>query len=258
MNQVLETIEKRRSVRKYSDRPIDEKAKDEILHATLRAPTAGNMMLYSIIEINDQTLKDRLAITCDNQPFIATAPWVLLFLADYQRWWDYYQVCDIRRYCEKNGLAYRTPASGDLLLAACDALIAAQTSVIAAESLGIGSCYIGDILENYEEHRDLLSLPQYVIPITMLCFGYPKIKDDAPRATHRFGREYIVFQDRYHRLDKGELKKMFEPTEKLLAQAERPPGGANNFGQQNYQRKFIADFSIEMTRSVKAMIKNWG
>jgi nitroreductase len=86
MNPVLEIIENRRSVRKYSNRPIPSKEKKQILHATLRAPTAGNMMLYSIIEIESQDLKDQLAVTCDNQPFIAKAPWMLLFLADYQRW----------------------------------------------------------------------------------------------------------------------------------------------------------------------------
>ena len=67
----------------------------------------------------------------------------------------------------------RKPQEGDLFLACSDALIAAQTAVVAAESLGIGSCYIGDIMENYEAHRDLFGLPQYVFPICLLCFGYP-------------------------------------------------------------------------------------
>ena len=60
-----------------------------------------------------------------------------------------------------------------LFLACCDALIAAQTAVIAAESLGIGTCYIGDIMENYEEHEELFGLPKYVFPIRLICFGYP-------------------------------------------------------------------------------------
>ena len=85
MNRVLEVINNRRSVRKYSERRISAEEKDQVLQATLRAPTAGNMMLYSIIEIEDQDLKNKLSITCDHQPFIAKAPWVLLFLADYQR-----------------------------------------------------------------------------------------------------------------------------------------------------------------------------
>ena len=74
MNQVLETLLNRKSVRAYEDKPIEPDIKAAILKATLRAPTAGNMMLYSIIDVTDQPLKDRLAITCDNQPFIARAP----------------------------------------------------------------------------------------------------------------------------------------------------------------------------------------
>ena len=59
------------------------------------------------------------------------------------------------------------------MLAVCDALIAAQNAVVAAESLGIGSCYIGDIMENAEVHQMTLQLPKYVFPVAMLVFGYP-------------------------------------------------------------------------------------
>jgi nitroreductase len=257
MNPVLEIIENRRSVRKYSNRPIPSKEKKQILHATLRAPTAGNMMLYSIIEIESQDLKDQLAVTCDNQPFIAKAPWMLLFLADYQRWWDYYQYCRVKEYCEEKGLAYRTPQAGDLLLAVCDALIAAQTSVIAAESLGIGSCYIGDILENYEIHCQLLSLPEYTVPITMLCFGYPEAGEVPLGKTPRFDPEFIVFKDQYKRLSDEDLSRMNQPIEERYKGVGSFLNGASNIGQNNYQRKFIANFSIEMNRSVKAMLANW-
>jgi len=257
MNPVLEVINNRRSIRKYSDQPISSVEKDQILQATLRAPTAGNMMLYSIIEIEDQDLKNRLSITCDHQPFIARAPWVLLFLADYQRWWDYYQHCQIKKYCEEKGLAYRLPQEGDMLLAICDALIAAQTAVLAAESIGIGSCYIGDILENYEIHRDLLSLPEYTVPVTMLCLGYPNDIENSVRKTSRFEREFIVFKDRYKRLDNEDLSRMFQVQENLFSREGWSLEGAKNIGQNNFQQEFIADFSIEMNRSVKAMLKNW-
>lgn len=257
MNPVLDVINNRRSVRKYSERSISIAKKDQVLQAVLRAPTAGNMMLYSIIEIEDQDLKNKISITCDNQPFIARAPWVLLFLADYQRWWDYYQYCQMKKYCEEKGLVYRQPQEGDMLLAACDALIAAQTAALAAESLGIGSCYIGDILENYEIHRELLSLPDYVLPITLLCFGYPNKSDKSLRKTSRFEREFIHFKNQYKRLGDEDLSRMFQPLEDLNTRGGLPLDGARNIGQNNYQRKFIADFSIEMNRSVKAMLNNW-
>jgi nitroreductase len=88
MNPTLHVIANRRSVRKYDRQPLSAGERQAILAAALRAPTAGNQMLYSILQVEDQALKDRLVATCDDQPFIAAAPLVLLFLADYQRWWD--------------------------------------------------------------------------------------------------------------------------------------------------------------------------
>ncbi len=88
MNPTLDLIASRTSTRTYSPEPITNAEKEAILTAAFRAPTAGNLMLYSIVDVADQALKDRLAITCDDQPFIAKAPWVLVFVADYQKWTD--------------------------------------------------------------------------------------------------------------------------------------------------------------------------
>ena len=88
MNPVIDTILKRKSIRAYMKKTIAPEVRAELLRATLRAPTAGNLMLYSIIEVADQSIKNKLVKTCDNQPFIARAPLVWLFLADYQRWYD--------------------------------------------------------------------------------------------------------------------------------------------------------------------------
>ena len=145
LNPVLETIHKRTSLRRYKDTPISDEHLKTLLEATLRAPTAGNMMLYSVLTIKDQAMKEKLSQTCDNQPFIARAPLVLVFLADYQRWFDYYRMSGVALLRELD--------VGDLFLAMDDAIIAAQTAVLAAESMGIGTCYIGDVMENYDGTR---------------------------------------------------------------------------------------------------------
>jgi nitroreductase len=93
MNEVIRLLDERCSTRAYDPAPPTAEEKRAILHAAMRAPTAGNLMLYSIIEIEDQALKDRLAVTCDDQPFIARAPWVLLFVADFQKWMDLFAAC---------------------------------------------------------------------------------------------------------------------------------------------------------------------
>ncbi len=251
MNPTLQLIHRRRSVSAYEDRPIERPVIDAIIGAAMRAPTAGNMMLYSIIEIDDRTLKNKLAESCDNQPFIAKAPLVLLFVADYQRWFDFFEASDVAGYCKAHHQPMRRPQEGDLMLACCDALIAAQTAAIAAESLGIGSCYIGDIMENHNYHRELLHLPRYTFPITLLCFGYPK---EAPghKLRPRFPQASIHFTNGYRRLDKAELDDMFRDRDPKHYVNE-----AANVGQHFYARKFSADYSVEMSRSVKEAIRRW-
>jgi nitroreductase len=70
LNSTLELIEKRRSTRKYDPTPLTDDDKEAILHAAMRAPTAGAMMLYSIIEVEDQAMKDQLVDSCDHQDFV--------------------------------------------------------------------------------------------------------------------------------------------------------------------------------------------
>ncbi|HSN66555.1 MAG TPA: nitroreductase family protein [Fusibacter sp.] len=240
MNPVIEVIKNRKSVRQYEDRIVPSDIKEAILQAAFRAPTAGNQMLYTIIDVTDQALKERLAQTCDDQPFIAKAPLVLIFLADTRRWLDAY---------EEAGLEARQPGLGDLFLAMQDAIIAAQNAVIAAESFGLGSCYIGDILENVEIHRDLLGLDPYTVPITMLVIGYPTESQTTRTQPNRFDREYIVFENQYRRLSGEELRDMHQK------QTSKPDydfdADINAFGT----RKYMSDFALEMTRSAEVYAK---
>jgi nitroreductase len=254
MNPVIDVLMKRKSVRAYEQKEIEAEIKAEILKATLRAPTAGNLMLYSILDITDQSIKDKLAVTCDHQPFIARAPMVWIFLADYQRWYDYFLASGVEELCARKGMALEKPSESDLFLACCDAMIAAQNAVIAAESFGLGSCYIGDIMEQYETHRELLDLPPYVFPIGMLVFGYPTQQQKEREMTSRFDEKFIVFENKYHRLGKDEFDEMFASRQLPRGRAME---GIVNIGQAAYINKFGADFSIEMRRSVHEMLKAW-
>ena len=252
INETLKIIENRRTIRAYSKKKLSQKEIDTIIRGAIRAPTAGNMMMYSILQITEIEMKEKLVKTCDNQPHIAKAPLVLIFLADMQRWWDYFSISKVPELCEEIGEIFQTPQESDLLLASCDALIAAQNAVITAESLGIGSCYIGDIMENYEIHREIFNLSRWVFPIAMVCFGYPKGDKEKIPLTSRFPQKFIHFKNRYKRLNKQELNEMFQNTERKIVEKN-----AKNIGQDVYLRKTGADFSKEMRRSVKAAINHW-
>ncbi|MHA2395482.1 MAG: nitroreductase family protein [Candidatus Thorarchaeota archaeon] len=255
MNETLKTIDDRRSLRGYDSREISPEHKKWILHSAFRAPTAGNMMMYSIIEVADQKMKDKLVNTCDNQPFIAKAPLVLLFLADMQRWYDLFEYSGVQELCKERDLEYATPKESDLMLASCDALIAAQNAGIAAESLGIGSCYIGDIMENIEIHREMFYLPRWVFPIALLCFGYPLREDrDNREKTPRFSEHFVYFKNKYKRVNIEEFEAEFTDRFKDRKDIFKD---APNIGQVMFRRKTGSEFAAEMRRSVKVAIDGW-
>lgn len=250
---VSETIKTRTSLRVYDDRMIADSDLDQILEAAFLAPTAGNQQLYSIIVIKSQETKDKLSKSCDNQPFIAKAPVLLLFLADQQKWFDYYRLKGCMEFAAREeGLSWEEPNESDLLLSIEDTMIAAQNAVLMAESLGIGSCYIGDILENYEYHKELFQLPDHAVPISLLCLGY--YKEGHKRVYRkRFDKKYVAFEETYKRLSDEELDHMF--AEKASGFVKGPAITADNFAQAFYKRKTGAAFSKEMARSVRAMLK---
>ena len=240
MNETIRQLYARKSVRVFEDRDIGAEEKAAILRAACEAPTAGNQQLYTILDITDQALKDRLAVTCDNQPFIATAKTVLIFCADCEKWYDAFR---------EAGCQPRIPGVGDLFLAMSDTNIAAQNAVAAAESLGIGSCYIGDVLENCEIHRELLHLPEYVVPVAMLVFGYPTEQQLHRRKPERVELRHIVHENGYRRMDEGELRQMF---------AERAgEKGFDEWMQAFCNRKYNSDFAREMTRSVETYLQQY-
>ena len=188
---------------------MSAETRGRILSAALRAPTGGNQMLYTILEIEDSAIKTRLSETCDNQPFIAQAPWVLVFLADFARLHGWFRHHQVPEWCAERGQPFLRPKESDLLLAVCDALVAAQTAVCAAEALGLGSCYIGDIMENAEIHRELLGLPPYALPVTMVCFGYPTEQQKTRKQPPRLPADLVVHRDRYRAYSPADFDRMY-------------------------------------------------
>ena len=240
MNETIRQLSERKSVRVFTNREISAEEKAAILNASCQAPTAGNQQLYTILDITDRSLKEKLVKTCDDQPFIAQAKLVLIFCADCRKWYRAFQAA---------GCDPREPGVGDLLLAVSDTNIAAQNAVVAAESLGIGSCYIGDVMENCELQRRLLNLPEYVFPAAMLVFGYPTEQQKNRKKPPRADLRHIVHENGYRDMEDGELRQLFEP---------KMGNPAYNDSMKRFcDRKYNSDFSREMTRSVEEYLKDF-
>ena len=240
MNEVLKCMAERKSVRSFEDREIGEEEKQAILDAAMNAPSAGCQQLYTILDITAPELRLALSDSCDHQPFITEAKMVLVFCADCKKWYDAYKEAE----CEA-----RKPGAGDLFLSIVDAAVAAQSAVIAAQSLGIGSCYIGDIMENCERQRELLHLPDYVFQAVMVVFGYPTAQQRERAKSQRCDAKYIVHENTYREMDGKELREMF----------------AYKCGRASFEewcsafcaRKYNSDFAKEMTRSVSEVLRQF-
>ena len=221
-NQIIESLYARKSVRAFTEQEIPEEIVQVILEASAQAPTAGNQQLYTILRITEPVKKHRLSISCDNQPFIEKAKLVLVYCADCLKWYTAFQ---------EAGCDPRKPGEGDLL------------------SFGIGSCYIGDIMENIEEQRDILGLPPYVFPAAMLVFGYPTEQQMQRPKPERVDMKYVVHEDAYHELSAEELENMFS--------SRAGAKGYNAWIKAFCDRKYNSDFSREMTRSVRKYLDDF-
>lgn len=243
-NATLRALLERASVRAFDPRALAPEVEDAILAAALQAPTAGNMQLYTILRVHSEETRKTLARTCDDQPFIAEAPLTLVFLADFTRWQGLYAAAGVPALAREQGIAWQGPTIADFLLCCCDAMAAAQNAVIAAQALGVGSCYIGDIMEQYETHRELFHLPPQAFPLAMLVLGYPKGAFPAPRG--RVRRPYVVHEETYQGFD----------GQQLLDMIRRDHAGfdAETFVRKHFLRKNGAPFFAEMTRSASVAL----
>lgn len=239
-NEILKSLYERKSVRIFTEQEIASEDKNSILQAALQAPSAGCQLLYTILDITDEEKKERLAVLCDNQLFMAKAKMMLVFCADCRKWLSFY---------EEAGVKPRDPGAGDLLLAVEDALVAAQNAVTAAESLGIGSCYIGDIMENAEEIKTLLQLPKYVYPACLLVFGYPTEQQKERKKPERFKISDIVCENSYQDKSSEQIREMFSGQTGAKSYEE--------WMEAFWKRKYESDFSKEMNRSMEVYLRDF-
>ena len=245
MNETIKLLMGRKSVRQFVQEPMPREDVEAILNAAVQAPSAGNMTLWTIINVTDPEKKAALAKSCDNQPFIATAPLVLVFCADYRRWFEVFKTLDL-------GEELRVPSYGDFMLATADTIIAAHATVVAADALGYGSCYIGDIIENCDTQREILGLPEYVKPVAMAVFGKPTQNQIDRKKPPRFALEDVVHENCY---------KKEQGAEKMIDMLKTRQGlddeAFDRWIMAFTKRKWNCDFSREMSRSAEQMISEW-
>jgi nitroreductase len=182
---MLDLLNQHRTIRKYTDQKIAPELLTKLLETACRASNTGNMQAYSIVVTTDHELKKQLSPAHFNQPMIIQAPVVLTFCADFNRF---------TKWCELREAIPGFDNFQSFMAAAIDAIIAAQTFCIAAESVGLGICYLGTTTYNAREIIDTLKLPRLVVPVTTITVGYPH---EITELTDRLPLSAVVHGDTY-------------------------------------------------------------
>lgn len=186
MNSTIQTLMNHRSIRSYTERPVDDNILMQIIKSAQAGPNSINGQQFSVIVVKSKEHKHLLAEYCGDQEYIETAPIFLVFVADYHK-------AEIASKLNNKPLEIQTDIES-LLVASVDIGIALGNAIAAAESLGLGTVPIGGVRKNPEKIIELLGLPNLVFPMVGLCVGYPAdesaIKPRMPLSTFMHDEVY--------------------------------------------------------------------
>jgi nitroreductase len=242
---MLNTILKHRSIRKYKNKPVEDKILNQILEAGFRASTTGNMQVYSIIVTKDKKRKEKLCELHFNQEMVKEAPVLLTFCADFNR---FNKWCRQRNTepCYDNALSFFTGT--------IDALLVAQNVAVAAESFGLGICYLGTTIYQADKLIDFFNCPKGVVPITTLVVGYP---DENPDLVDRLPYDGIIHKEVYKDYTPEKINNIYKEKESLsetkeIIKENKLDNLAQVFTQKRYTKKDNIYFSKIFLKSIES------
>ncbi|MDX9920721.1 MAG: NADPH-dependent oxidoreductase [Paludibacter sp.] len=198
---MLDFLKQRRTIRQYTDKAIPAELMTELLTTAAQSSNTGNMQAYSVIITTSNEIKAQLAPAHFNQPMVTKAPAVLTFCADFNRF---------SKWCEQRNAVPGYDNFQSFMATAIDAMIFAQTFAVAAESAGLGICYLGTTTYNAGEIIEVLNLPKLVVPITTITVGYP---EKMPELTDRLPLEAVVHYEKYNDFSNEKIDTLYAEKE---------------------------------------------
>jgi nitroreductase len=224
----INLLNSHRSIRRFQNRPIEQALLNEILQCGTRASNTGNMQVYSII--TTQEPENIAALSKLHFGQCATAPLFLTICVDVNR---YHHWCALRG-CDQPYDNFLWLMSGTV-----DATLAAQNICVAAESKGLGFCFLGTVMYNTKAIADFLDLPTGVVPVVTIAMGYP---DEQPAQSERLPLEGVVHSERYHHYsdeDINDIHRVREefPFNKEMVRQNKTENLAQIFTKIRYPKK---------------------
>ena len=199
----MESINNRRTIRKYATREVSNELLNSLLTAAERTPTMGNLQLYSVVVTRDREMKEKLAPAHFNQPMVTGAPVVLTFCADFRR---------TTRWAENRQASPGYDNFLSFINAATDALLYCQTFCNLAEEEGLGTCFLGTTVYMPQMIIDTLKLPRLVFPVATITLGWP---DEHPALSDRLPLQAIIHQETYRDYTPRAIDKYYYSKEQL-------------------------------------------
>ena len=199
----MESIKNRRTIRKYKSQNISDDLLNELLQEAFRASTMGNMQLYSVIVTRSEEMKAKLAPLHFNQPMVTTAPVVLTFCADFNRF---------SLWCRQRKAEPGYNNFISFINALSDTLLVTQNFCTLAEDAGLGICYLGTTIYNPEPIIDLLNLPELAVPVATITVGSP---DESPAQPDRLPLNGIVALETYKQYSPEDIDNIYAYKESL-------------------------------------------
>ena len=199
----MKNLSSRRSIRRYTEQPVDDALLTSLLDQAERTQTMGNLQLYSVVVTHDDAMKRQLAPAHFNQPMVTGAPVVLTFCADFRR---------TTRWAEERQAHPGYDNLLSFLNAATDALLFCQTFCNLAEEEGLGLCFLGTTVYQPEAIIDTLQLPELVFPVATITLGWP---DEQPALSDRLPIEAIVHSETYHDYTSERIDQLYAAKEAL-------------------------------------------
>ncbi len=186
MSSVIDLLKSHRSIRKYTDRAIDPDLFAELIVAGQSAATSSFLQGATIVRVTDKETRSAIAKLAGNQGWVEAAAEFMIFCADLKR---------AGNYCKEYGKSFEGDYTEHFMIATVDVALMAQSMVAAAESVGLGICYIGGIRNDPAQVSELLQLPRGVYPVFGLCLGYP---DQDPEVKPRLPLSVVLKQEVYN------------------------------------------------------------
>jgi len=244
-NPTLNTIFQHRSIRKFKPRKVSRRLINLIVEAGQRAPTACGMQTYSFVLITNPNVREEIFKAIGRQKCMEQAPMWIVVCADLARQLELFKMLDVKT---------NFSPLGRLIPSIVDTVLAAQNMVVAAEALGLGTVFIGSVWDSMKRVAEILKVPNNVLPILLLCIGYP---NETPPKRPRWPRTAVLHENCYAMTSQKLMKEYYQKANRELIEMNYFSKGVKSWAE-HWQKKFDPKDVEKWEKSMKKDLSQMG